>query len=165
MGLFKTKPKAEPVALVPMEERPIEYVRFPACKHPADDWECGCYSWDVQVGSTYGIDRNADRTLLPSKRGSTKRTLVLLPDDQESPDWVPFLSLTSEKIGFANIPKAARLWATSDETRLVFQVWLVVSRTDDEFDDEPYYEAKLRFAKKGELLMFDEGDPLAMLPS
>lgn len=164
MGLFSSKPKPEPVAPIPMEERPIEYVRFPACKHSADDWDCGCYSWDVQVGSTYGIDRDADRTLLPSKRGATKRTLVLLPDDQGPDDWVPFFSLTNAPIGHANIPKAARLWATSDETRLVFQIWLVVSRTDDEYDKEPYYEAKVRFAKKGELLQFDEGDPLAMLP-
>lgn len=156
MGLFSSKPKPEPI---PMEERPVHYVRWPICKHRADD-ECGDPSWDVSVGSRYGIDETADAALLPSRRGSTKRTLVLLPAGQDS-GWIPFQSLDGKPLGTVNIPKGQRTWAASDEYRLIYQIWLVVTRTDEDEEDDLQYEAVLRLSKRGELQFFDEGDPSA----
>ncbi len=156
MGLFKTKVKPEPI---PMEDRPVEYVRFPPCKHPADDWDCGCHSWDIK----YWDDKQAD--LLPGRRGSTKRTLVTVADGQTHPYDVDVRSLDgSQSLADARIPPNERQWCVSDTTRIVYQVWLVVTRVDEPEDEDRYYEARLRFATKGEVSMYDEGDPLAMLP-
>lgn len=156
MGLFSSKPKVKPEP-IPMEQRPVHYIRWPICRHRADD-ECGESSWDVQVGRSYGITEDADPALLPSRRGSTKRTLVLLPAGQEG-QWVEFQSVDGKALGAANIPKSQRTWAASDEYRLVYQIWLVVTRTDEDEDDDLQYEAVLRLSKKGELQFFDEGDP------
>jgi hypothetical protein len=155
MGLFSSKPKAKPEP-IPMEDRPVHYIRWPICRHRADD-ECGEPSWDVQVGRSYGITEDTDPALLPSRRGSTKRTLVLLPAGQEG-QWVDFQSVDGKPLGAASIPKSQRTWAASDEYRLVYQIWLVVTRTDED-EDDPQYEAVLRLSKKGELQFFDEGDP------
>ena len=158
MGLFSSKPKVQPI---PMEDRPIEYVRLPKCRHDAYE-ECECYSWDVSLWSG-GIDPEAHPELLPSRRGSTKRTLVMLPDHQED-DWkVQVYSLRNEPIGVVEIPKAERQWAVSDSTRIVYQVWLNVTRGDEEGDEHKDYQACLRFAAAGEVLMLDEGDPLALV--
>ncbi len=161
MGLFssKTKTKPEPI---PMEDRPIAYIRWPACKHSADD-ECSCHSWDVQVGKVYGIDETAPQELLPKRRGSSKRTVVNIPAGQDDKNSVSFYSVGGERLGWAMIPPHQREWASSDQYRLVYQLWLVVTRTDDaDLDDEPTYEAALRMGRKGEVLQFDEDDPAAL---
>jgi hypothetical protein len=158
VGLF-SKTKVKPEA-IPMEDRPVHYVRWPICKHRADD-ECGEPSWDVQTERSYGIDETADPELLPTRRGATKRTLVLLPAGQEG-DWVTFQSVDGRVIGSADIPKSQRTWAASDEYRLVYQIWLVVTRTDEDEEDRQY-EAVLRLSKQGQLQFFDEGDPAALV--
>lgn len=162
VGLFSSKPKVKPEP-IPMEQRPIVYIRWPVCKHRADEEECGCHSWDVQVGSTYGIDESAPKDLLPNRRGSTKRTVVNIPAGQDGKDSVSFYSVGGERIGWAMIPPNKRNWAVSDEARMVYQVWLIVTRVDEaDFDDEPQYEAALRMGRKGEILQFDEDDPTAL---
>ena len=154
MGLFKSKPKPEPI---PMEERPIEYVRLPACKHRADE-DCECYGWDLRMW-----DMDA-KHLLPSRRGSTKRTMVCIEDGQSLPGSIEVCGLDGAWVADAQIPQGERQWAVSDDTRIVYQVWLVVTRIDEPGDDEdgPDYDARLRFARKGTILMFDQDDPAAM---
>jgi hypothetical protein len=156
VGLFKTKPKPEPI---PMEERPIVYARWPVCKHRADDEDCGCHSWDLRFWKQDNPD------LLPTRRGSTKRNLVAIESWQKHNETdVTVLALDrSTWVADARIPPNQRKWAYSDEGRIVYQVWLVVTRVDEaEWDDEPQYEAALRMGRKGEVLQFDEDDPAAM---
>ena len=154
MGLFGSKPKPAPI---PMEERPVVYIRWPMCKHRGDEEECGCHSWELRFW-------NELPSVLPTRRGSTKRTLVCIEDGQDAKDDVKVLTLDrSDWIGDARIPPDKRQWAVSKEARIVYQIWLVVTRTDEaDFDDEPSYEAALRMGRKGEVLQFDEDDPAAM---
>ena len=158
VGLFSSKAKAAPI---PIEDRPIEYVRFPKCRHDAYE-DCECYSWDVWLHPS-GVDPDAHPELLPVRRDSTKRTLVLLPDHQED-DWqVQVYSLANEPLGVVGIPREERQWAVSHTTRIVYQVWLIITRGDMEGDEEKDYQAFLRFADAGRVDMYDEGDPVALV--
>ena len=157
MGLFSSKPKVKPEP-IPMEERPIVYVRWPMCKHRADEDECGCHSWELRFWKE-------DPDLLPARRGSTKRNLVSIESWAEhNPTDVAVLRPDrSAWVADARIPLNKRQWAVSDEGRIVYQVWLVVTRVDEaEWDDEPIYEAALRMGQRGEILQFDEDDPAAL---
>ena len=160
MGLFSSKPKVKPEP-IPMEERPIEYIRLPKCRHDAYE-DCACYSWYVLLDER-GVDPEAHPELMPTRRDSTKRTLVLLPDHQPD-DWqVRIYSLKNEFLGVVEIPREERQWAVSDTTRIVYQPWLLVTRGDMEGDDEKDYQAYLRFSDAGKIFMYDEGDPAALI--